>query len=383
MFETTSLFDALELDDTDRRVAQRRALALAQTRVENRMGSFLRGAQSEEEFLERLALLQEDFSGAVRTASIEVGYDKPEHVEESIKAHYAAAVNFEETPTEEEEDEDAEKRSKAASANSDSTPRVASEKVGEWLLEPHTAALGDVFPDPHASQTCPNCNTVLDPRAALSGRCSHCGAPTAGAAKSPTLQDRIQGQQYPIDAVASTTAAKHHMDGVTDKEDRQYEHIKENYLEDGKSEEEAKELAARTVNKQKGSSTSFLAGSWTVTADGGNTGLGGPEPKIDKSHTPLTGPPAGAEPDKKIDPMVPEIAKNRTEDDLDELGDIKKESLPAASGDDSGFSTETPGGKGDHTKVFPKGDQTNPVTRETISSSEFPSPEAVRAALTR
>jgi plasmid stabilization system protein ParE len=40
--------------------------------------------------------------------------------------------------------------------------------------------------------------------------------------------------------------------GVTKKQERQYEHIKESYGERGVSEDEAKERAARTVNKQKG-----------------------------------------------------------------------------------------------------------------------------------
>jgi len=37
----------------------------------------------------------------------------------------------------------------------------------------------------------------------------------------------------------------------TDKDERQYEHIKESVLEQGKSEDTAKEVAARTVNKQR------------------------------------------------------------------------------------------------------------------------------------
>ncbi len=35
------------------------------------------------------------------------------------------------------------------------------------------------------------------------------------------------------------------------KRERQYEHIKDSALESGKSEERAKEIAARTVNKQR------------------------------------------------------------------------------------------------------------------------------------
>ena len=41
-------------------------------------------------------------------------------------------------------------------------------------------------------------------------------------------------------------------EGSTKKEERQYEHIKDSYQEKGVSADEAKERAARTVNKQKG-----------------------------------------------------------------------------------------------------------------------------------
>ena len=45
-------------------------------------------------------------------------------------------------------------------------------------------------------------------------------------------------------------------EGSTKKQKRQYEHIKESYQERGVSTDEAKERAARTVNKQKGKSKS-------------------------------------------------------------------------------------------------------------------------------
>ncbi len=37
----------------------------------------------------------------------------------------------------------------------------------------------------------------------------------------------------------------------TDKDERQYEHVKESVLDQGKSQEKAKEVAARTVNKHR------------------------------------------------------------------------------------------------------------------------------------
>jgi hypothetical protein len=45
-------------------------------------------------------------------------------------------------------------------------------------------------------------------------------------------------------------------EGATKKQERQYEHIKESYQERGVSADEAKERAARTVNKQRGKSKS-------------------------------------------------------------------------------------------------------------------------------
>jgi hypothetical protein len=46
-----------------------------------------------------------------------------------------------------------------------------------------------------------------------------------------------------------------HVRGATRKQNRQYEHIKESYQRRGTSTKRAKEIAARTVNKQKGSRT--------------------------------------------------------------------------------------------------------------------------------
>lgn len=46
---------------------------------------------------------------------------------------------------------------------------------------------------------------------------------------------------------------KKHVAGATKKQNRKYEHIKESYEERGTSKGRAKEIAARTVNKQKSS----------------------------------------------------------------------------------------------------------------------------------
>ena len=44
---------------------------------------------------------------------------------------------------------------------------------------------------------------------------------------------------------------KKHVRGASKKENRQYEHIKESEKKQGRSTKRAKEIAARTVNKQK------------------------------------------------------------------------------------------------------------------------------------
>jgi len=44
---------------------------------------------------------------------------------------------------------------------------------------------------------------------------------------------------------------KQHVRGATAKQNRQYEHIKQSELKEGRSMKRAKEIAARTVNKQK------------------------------------------------------------------------------------------------------------------------------------
>lgn len=40
-------------------------------------------------------------------------------------------------------------------------------------------------------------------------------------------------------------------DAWSDKDERQYDHIKKGYIDDGKSKDEAEEIAARTVNKER------------------------------------------------------------------------------------------------------------------------------------
>lgn len=53
----------------------------------------------------------------------------------------------------------------------------------------------------------------------------------------------------------------------SDKRERQYDHIKEGLLERGESEDEAEEIAARTVNKERARSGEAKQASKTSTED--------------------------------------------------------------------------------------------------------------------
>ncbi|REK86928.1 plasmid stabilization protein [Streptomyces inhibens] len=55
--------------------------------------------------------------------------------------------------------------------------------------------------------------------------------------------------------------------GASNKRERQYEHIKENALEHGVSESRAKEIAARTVNKERARAGESKTASKTSTKD--------------------------------------------------------------------------------------------------------------------
>ena len=63
-------------------------------------------------------------------------------------------------------------------------------------------------------------------------------------------------------------------DAWSAKRERQYQHIKESALERGKSEEKAKEIAARTVNKERREQGETLSGKKTTEGTGNpNTSL--------------------------------------------------------------------------------------------------------------
>jgi hypothetical protein len=78
------LFEHLAANDSDERVADRKALAVISKRVKDRFGAFLDAAESSEEHRTRLALIEDDLKAEVASVIDEYGGD-PQKVEASLR----------------------------------------------------------------------------------------------------------------------------------------------------------------------------------------------------------------------------------------------------------------------------------------------------------
>jgi hypothetical protein len=223
-FETISLFDELENDQTMQRDASRRALALAHNRVEHRLGSFFRGAQSEEEFEARLALVLDDFNHYVDSSAEEIGYDTPQHIRASILEHYRTAsdpgetcpncgkpggcdhghkvaaepVEFNTTPEQSEEDGDAAAEKTSAfkwSLDSFTSPGQPS---GSASIPPN----GNLMGAPATTPPVPNAATSVNPQAG--GAATQVGQPDDPYAQQAMQQQNQVPAQMPTPTFASS-----------------------------------------------------------------------------------------------------------------------------------------------------------------------------------
>lgn len=422
MYNTASVFDALEVDTTNRRTASRQALALAHKRVESHLGNFFRGAQSEEEFMARLSLVSDDFETYVHTASQEVGHDHPEHIAEALKDMYLQAAvppQFVDPETENNEDadtEDDEASEKSASFLAGSWTVVAGEATEHYeelrRKYEESGHSADHARDEAGRQVK---KEHEDQKREEDGTFS-----SVEADKKHWIQDAVkkpgqlhkdlgvpEGEKIPEEKLEEAE----HSDSKKVRERAQFaENVKKGNNPAEQPEERTREQGGedhkvacpecggrgKTANNENcpkchgaGKVRNFgdsmvdnvgadvKSSSWTIIAEEGNDGLGGPEPKMNKDKWTRDNP---GQPDDKSkyhpteekDPTDPIVMTNRDQDghDLSEIGEktTEREELPSAEGlDDSGFNTETPGGKGPHTKTFPKGDQTDPVTRDSIS----------------
>jgi hypothetical protein len=92
MSDFGGVFEVLASDDSQARLASRRALVLSESRINERLGSFLGSSKTADEFDARLSYVEDDFKGIIAVACEEVGHGNAEAIYASLKAHYRPAV---------------------------------------------------------------------------------------------------------------------------------------------------------------------------------------------------------------------------------------------------------------------------------------------------
>src|ERR1039458_462056 len=140
-YATTSVFDVLADDENQERVGARKALGLAHIRIENHLGRFLRGAVTMEEFDARMATVQDQFAAYVAEACSETGHDGAEHIAHALVDHYSVQRRWQpremiagENPfakkdeKEKDDDEDGDDKDEK-----DSKPPWLKDKKSEWI----------------------------------------------------------------------------------------------------------------------------------------------------------------------------------------------------------------------------------------------------------
>lgn len=85
----TSLFDAIELDDRTNQSISRKAVVLANHRVDQRLGNFVKAASTSDEREARLSLVQDDLESIVAGACQEIGSGDPAKIAAQIRTRLA------------------------------------------------------------------------------------------------------------------------------------------------------------------------------------------------------------------------------------------------------------------------------------------------------
>lgn len=362
MFETTSVFDAMELDHTQQRLAARNALALAHIRVENALGAFLSSSVGSDEFEARLASVKPEMEAYVSSACEECGHDKPEHITASLIDNYRVNRRWQ--------------------------PRVAYPQYPEPMGaqpagQPIDPAIAQQQEDPAMQMP------QGQPQAPVAPGMEHMQQPQMpGMGEMPMVPGQMPGQlpvAHPGDlqGVFSSEGKQ----GATNPSDQKSDVNKEVTCPacggNGKTANQSECPKCHGKGKVGNFGDSVLdkvthvpehrVRRWTPVVAAGNTDLGGPEPKMDKAEWTRSNPGMPDDDSKQFpvehkDPLVPIIMTNRDQDghDLKEIGEQTTEhkDLPAAQPTDHGFYD---GGEehGPHTKTFGDGKHVDPVTKAT------------------
>lgn len=168
MSDFDGIFEELAADDSDERVASRKALAVSNKRVKDRFGAFLAAANTSSEYQARLGLIRDDLSETVAAVASDLGGD-PSKIEASILKHLAWNEPIETGPADAYAQQPGQDRAGDMGAIRQQVEQNAQEQYGDPCK-----GCGVPFVGADGGATCPNCG--LDNFAA---------------------QDTLPGQQFP------------------------------------------------------------------------------------------------------------------------------------------------------------------------------------------
>lgn len=352
MTEFAGIFEVLAADQSDARLASRKALVLSRDRIDARLGKFLAASRSPEEFDARFELVKDDFAGIVRVAADEIGHDDPDSLVQTLHDHYRTAGK---PPWLKDDDDD----------DDDSEPGEDKDK-------------GDDKDDKKAPPFGKKDSTVAD---YLSGHY---------ATKDDDDHEEDEDAADRADREAKEDDSKHLEEDsgysssvrtadavpLVAKIAASYQCECEHCGHRWKSDEQNPETCPRcgSLGEHETDPDAESKESSVRIADEGNTGLGGPSPTMDKARwTPKSVKPIDVPSErhptiqKDIMEVMPKKNLTGPAHDMDEINSVTTvETLPSEK-ENSGFQT---GGEdfGPHTKTFGDGGQTDPVKSESLEA---------------
>lgn len=339
----TSFLDAIALDESTHRTASRKAIVLAKHRADKMFGTFI-AAQGET----ALEYLEEDLKGVVQAACEETGHEDVDGVYAQILGDFAKSVH-----------------------PADSTPKEASvhesrkPKMCKWHKDVVDISLA-----------------AEDARAGFDAMAQHWGGPRHCEGEGYEGEKCNFKPQMTTQAYWDTKSEK-----AEERKNQRAEQAEQDALEQTIPPEavevdeeitvepseapvdEAPTTDAEVIDfpvQEAPEAVSEVPMSMAAKTADDTTGLGGPEPVINKERwTPQSVPALegvddadGPNPTKRKDIVEPIKAENA--DKLEEIGEQQTEHQELS--EDTGPSPEKGVG------TFPKGDQANPVTQSVAAS---------------
>lgn len=88
---SNGVFEVLAADESEARLASRKALVLSESRISDRLGGFLASSKSPAEYDARFSYVEDEVKGIIAVSCEEVGHGKPDAIFASLRAHYRPA----------------------------------------------------------------------------------------------------------------------------------------------------------------------------------------------------------------------------------------------------------------------------------------------------